>query len=292
MATRLLSNGSKRLLEDGGSFLLEGEVAGIARRPAVASFRRLGPLPDITAHMLLMARMDKPQVRPLATNHQVVYMPGGGGLEDSWMTDTSTNPAGPDDVLRDCTDRGVHRRRIVSLPTDYTWGDAEMNTRVDSMLAFCEANYLFRPPYHLVGASMGTLCCLNWAVRNPTKVASVSLMLPLVNPQLLDTDGRLTGGGHHVYAPPIILPHVAYGGAVPNAYNPLSRASDFTGLGIKMWASNDDEVCFISEATSFAAANDAVLHNIGNQGNTLIYGHSLSSGFVASEVHDWLIAND
>jgi pimeloyl-ACP methyl ester carboxylesterase len=304
MATtyRLLQSGSKRLIESAApnGYALEGDIS-LPRRPCIAAFRRQGPSPDLSAHMILYARMDKPSVRPQVKNHQVIYMPGGGGLEDSWMSDTSTNPAGPDEVLRDVTDRGVHRRRTLSIPTDYTWGNDELLDRVDSMFAYAEANYGFTPPYHLVGASMGTLCCLNWAVRNPTLTKSVSLLLPLVNPRLMDTDGRLTGTppAHHTYSPPIDLPRTAYGGsAPPTAYNPLSRASDFTGIPIKMWASQDDEVCYLSEATSFASGSGATLHNMGTMGNTLIYGHSLSPGsggtghFTPSEVQDWMIAND
>ncbi len=284
----------KRLLENSNGYLLEGDLAApvlstLPARPCIAAFRLPGPAPNVEDHCLVVSRMEK--LSSVPSYKQVVYLPGGGGLETSWQGGTDTNPLEVNEVVRDCSDRGLHRRRLVTLPTDYTWGDAEMNTRVDDMLAYAESNYGFAPPYHLVGVSMGTLCCLNWAVRNLSLVASISLMLGMVNPQGF-TDGRLTGGtGHANLEPPIVDPTVAYGGAVPDAYNPLDRASEYT-VPIKMWQSSDDSVCYLSEATAFAAVNGATIVNIGPQGAGAIFGHGLNSGFTFSQVGDWLIAND
>ncbi len=286
---------SKRLLENTNGYLLEGDLAApvlgtITARPQVAGFRFSGPAPNVEDHILAVSRMEK--LSSVPTYKQAVYLPGGGGLETSWQGGTDTNPLEVNEVVRDCVDRGIRRHRLVTIPTDWTWGDAEMNTRIDDMLTYAEANYGFSPPYHLIGVSMGTLCALNWAVRNLDLVASLSLMLGVVNPQGM-TDGRLTGGtGHPNLEPPVVDPTVAYAGAVPDAYNPLDRAAEYAGVPIKMWQSNNDSVAYLSEATAFAAINGATIVNIGNQSGGAIFGHGLDSGFTFSQVGDWLIAND
>ena len=290
---RLLQDGtSKRLLEDGTSKRLLEQDNQVEYRPRVRAIHYNGPT-GIDAHIVGCARNDRfPAGTPFAT--PLIYLPGGGGLETSWQVGTSTNPNQAGDALRAAVDRAYHVRRFVTFPTDYTWGDDEFLTRMDTMLAYAESHYNFSPPYHILGVSMGTLCTLNWAVRNPTKVASLGLMLGMVNPRGFADDGRLTGGtGNPSYEPPVVDPSVAYGGAVPTAYNPLSRASEYAGIPIKMWQSNNDSVCYLSEATTFAASNDAEIVNIGNQPPAFsIIGHGLRSGFRSGDVADFFAAHD
>lgn len=290
---RLLQDGtSKRLLEDGTSFRLLEQDTQVEYRPRVRAIRYTGPT-GVAAHIVGCARNDRfPAGAPFAS--PMIYFPGGGGLETSWQDGDNTNPNEAGDALRIATDRPYHLRRFVTLPTDYTWGNSAMMDRIDAMLSYAESTYGFTAPYHLVGASMGTVVALNWAVRNPTKVASVALMLGLVNLRGF-TDGRLTGGtGHPNLEPPIVDPTdaQAYNGTVPTAYNPLSRASEYAGMPIKMWQSNNDSICYLSEATAFAADNDAQIVNIGDQTGGFIYGHGLNSGFRPADVSDFCAAHD
>ncbi len=216
----------------------------------------------------------------------MVYLPGGGGVETSWQGGTDTNPSETGDVLRDCTDRLTYHRRVVTLPTDWTWGDDEMITRIDDMFTYAEANYGFDPPYHLIAVSMGTCCAFNWAVNNLDKVQSISCMLPAVD--LQDIEDTVIP----VY-PAIVAPSVAYGtSSIPSDHDPSDYAASLSDVPIKLWYSTNDTVVHPATVTAFAAASGATLQSIGNQSGGFLVGHGLDSGFVYSQVADWLITND
>ncbi len=282
---RLLQSGSKRLLESGSNLLLEGTVPTAPKRASVAGFRLRGPLPNVDAHVFAMARLDKLSSRP--SRFQTIYLPGGNGNELSWQGGTDTNPSETGDVVRDVVDRGGYHRRLVTLPTDWTWGDSTMVTRIDSMLTYAEANYGFSPPYHLIGVSMGTPCCFNWAINNLDRVRSIACMLPAVDLQDIQ-DNRAP-----LYPPPAVQPpSFAYGTTtIPNAYNPAHYAASLSGVPIKLWYSNNDTICNPATVTTFASASGATAVNIGNE-TSIVPGHGLDTGFVVADVGTFLAAND
>ncbi len=287
---------SKRLLENSNGYILEGDLAPpvlttLTPRACVAGFRYIGPLPTIAAHNLVVSRMEK--LSSAVVRRPVVYLAGGGGDEDSWQGGTDTNPSETGDVLRATADRGVYRHRIITLPTNWTWGDDEMITRIDDVLTYAEANYGFDPPYHLVGVSMGTPCAMNWAVNNLDKVQSIACMLPAVNIQEIVDDALAN-------TPPVAPPNVyppnhgtAYGVRPPDDHNPASYAADLSGVPMKLWYSNNDTICLPAEVVSFAADSGAETVNIGDQAPFLgIAGHNLAQGFTATDVATFLTAND
>ncbi len=294
----------KRLLENANGYINEGAYIGdrttgtltlsgtksegwgqSITRPHVAGFRLVGPLPNVAAHILAVSRMDKLSSAP--GHHQIVWLPGGNGQETSFQGGTDTNPQEVGDALRDSVERGGYRRRLVTIPTDWTWGDAEMVTRIDDMLTYAEANYGFNPPYHLVGVSMGTTCALNWAKNNLTKTKSISCMLPAVDLQDIE-DNRAPA-----YFPAVTPPSVAYGtGTIPNAYNPASYGAVLNGTPIKLWYSTNDTICNPGTVTAFATLSGATLNSIGAQAVGGITGHSLDSGFVSTDIATFLAAND
>jgi predicted alpha/beta hydrolase family esterase len=59
-----------------------------------------------------------------------------------------------------------------------------------------------------------------------------------------------------------------------------------------MWQSNNDTICPLSEAQTFATGSGATLVNIGNQSGGFLPGHGLNTGFTTTQVQDFLIAND
>ncbi len=240
----------------------------------VAAFHDTGPLPNVANHHLLISRMGKLVVPP--TLPPVIYLPGGGGLETSWQDGTSTNPNAGGDALRGCIDHGYYRRRGISLPTDWTWGNDTMQTRIDDVLTYAEAHYNFAPPYHLVGASMGTTCALNWAINNLDKVQSIACMLPAVNIQEIVDDGladTFPVGPPNVYPPD---DPVAYGVRPPDDHNPASYATDLVDVPIKLWYSSNDSICLPAEVVSFAADSGAETVNCGSQSGFVgVPGHNL-----------------
>lgn len=59
-------------------------------------------------------------------------------------------------------------------------GNNTVMSRVTAHGAWLEANKIVKPgKFHLFGTSMGGYTALRWACLNPTKVASLSLMMPL-----------------------------------------------------------------------------------------------------------------
>lgn len=281
---RLLQSGSKRLLESGSTLLLEGEAVGAAvRRSCIASFRVTGPSPDVAAHILVTSRFEKIGAAP--TRRPFLFFAGGDGNEASWQGGTSTNPQEVGDAVRSCADLLAYRRRGVSPPTDWTWGDDEMIDRIDAMLDYAEATYGFVGPYHLTAVSMGTPCAMNWAVNNLDRTRSIACMLPAVDLQDIE-DNRAP-----LY-PAIVPPSDAYGtSTIPDDHNPAAYASDLRHVPIKLWYSNNDTVCVPSTVTAFAAASGATTVNIGNQ-TSILPGHGLDSGFTASDVGAFLVASD
>ncbi len=304
---------SKRLLENANGYINEGAFIGdrttgtltlsgtkvetyhqfigaVIARAHVAGFRLIGPLPNVAAHILLTSRMEKLSSAP--SRHQVVFLAGGGGLETSWQGGSDTNPSEVGDALRDCAERYVYRHRIITLPTNWTWGDDEMITRIDDALTYAEAQYGFNPPYHFVGVSMGTPCAMNWAVNNLDKVRSIACMLPAVNIQEIVDDNLANTGA---VAPPNVYPPnhgTAYGVRPPDSHNPASYAADLSGIPIKLWYSNNDTICLPAEVVSFAADSGAETVNIGNQTVFGIPGHGLDTGFTSTDVATFLTAND
>ncbi len=283
---RLLQSHSKRLLENHSGYLLESDnIFSTPRRACVDAFHTAGPLPNVVAHVLAVPRMEKLSAAP--SRRQAIYFAGGNGDELSWYGGgTDTNPNEVNQVVLDCVDRLVYRRRIVSLPTDWTWGDDEMITRVDDMLAYAEANYRFAPPYHLVTVSMGACCAFNWAINNLDRVRSIACMLPAVD--LQDIEDTVVP----VY-PAVVAPSVAYGtSSIPSDHDPSDYAADLSGVPIKLWYSTNDTVVHPATVTAFAAASGATLQSIGNQSGGFLVGHGLNTGLTYSQIGDWLIAND
>lgn len=283
---RLLQSGSNRLLESGSNYLLEGAMPGGTARSCVAAFHRTGPSP-VSAHMLITSRLEKLATKP--SRFPMIYLPGGNGVETSWQSGTSTNPNDVTDVVRDVVDRGGFHRRACTIPTVWTWGDDELLGWVDDMISYAETYYGFSGPYHLIGASMGTVCALNWAHFNPDRTRSVSCMLPACSIQGMVDDGNLAP-----YYPTILPPDdpAAYGVRPPDDHNPVSYATEMTGVPTKLWYSNNDTICKPTYVTQYAASSGAATVNIGNQTGGVLPGHGLTSGFVATQVGDFVLSND
>jgi predicted alpha/beta hydrolase family esterase len=214
-----------------------------------------------------------------------MYLPGGGGRETSWQSGTSTQPDAMNRFLRRIT-RDSFNFRFITMHTDWTYGNDTQSTRMSDALTQAGSYGLSTTRVHLVGASMGTVCALNWAKANPTKVASISLVLPLVD--LDDAQPKIAALG-------LSTPNDAYGGAVPNDHNPIENTASFTGFPIAMWGTTNDSVCSYTQAQSFAASvgSNCTMTSLGLGTTTgfVIAGHD-ASNLPAQDVIDFIINND
>lgn len=114
----------------------------------------------------------------------------------------------------------------------------------------------------VVGASMGSITAINWATRNPTKVAA--LALPLLLPDMTELHTTNPSGMQASM-------NTAHGGT-PNfaTRDPALIADDLVGIPTAAWHPTDDPlVPNQADYTAFAAASGAELHSMGAVGHTL-----------------------
>ncbi len=241
-------------------------------------------------HMVGTARLDKGTDKMVG----VIYVPGGGGLETSWQDDSATNPGTIDTIFRIlCSDDEYRKHpgilnRFVTVQSNWTWGNQTEVNIISDAFVHAQQNYGFAPhKVHLMAASMGTVCVLNWATQNIGKVASIGLMLPAVNPQEMQDD-NLVG----VYGLP--EPDTAFNndGIIPDLYNPSENTGILSAAPIKMWYSNNDSVCHVDQVETFGPLVNAEMVNLGDMPPVIgITGHALN-GIVHQEVVDFALANE
>lgn len=242
----------------------------------MVAVRYEGAYREDQAHILGRARGDA----LVSAHYGVLYAPGGGGLETSWQEGTNTNPNEAGDALR----LAAAFYRFTSLATDWTWGNDEVISRLSDLHSYSRTSHHFRWRVHLLGASMGVPCILNWAVRNPKLVASIAGLIPAVDIQDIEDNHRVAPYG-------LPEPSSAYGERPPDAYNPRTYASELRGIPIKLWYSANDTVCVPETVEAFAEASGAELVNLGDQ-DSFIPGHGLNSNFNPADVVRFFAAHN
>lgn len=103
----------------------------------------------------------------------------------------------------------------------------------------------------LLATSMGALSALNWARANPTLVACIGLMIPVVD-LAYEHDNNVNG-----YAAAIEIAYTNLAGytAAVTTHDPMQNtAAHASGPPIKMWRSTDDAVAVTARQDAFAAA--------------------------------------
>lgn len=216
-----------------------------------------------------------------------IYAPGGNGADTSWQTaGTATNPQETYSLIANVCDRANWQPgyRIASFATEWTWGNDSSVNRIQQLYTYAQSNHGFSgTKVHLVGVSMGATCVLNWALVHPTKVASLSLILPCVDIQDIEDNARATEWG-------IPQPSTAYGDVrPPDDHNPADNAASYASMPVRIWYSTNDEISMPATITAFAAGSGADLISMGDQPPHLgIPGHSLDSGFTARTVREFM----
>ena len=154
---------------------------------------------------------------------------------------------------------GQRGRRFLTFPSDWTWGNDEMIGRIDDALAQAQAEHAFAERVHLILVSMGGTG-LNWSRQNPEKVASQTLIVPVVDQQDIYDNDLVAPYGT------IQPPETAFGGnRPPDSHVPARNAEDFREIPTEIWYSNNDPVCRPQVIVPFAEAARARRHNLGNQ---------------------------
>lgn len=134
-----------------------------------------------------------------------------------------------------------------------TWGNS---TAVGAMTTVY--NHLIARPgvkddkVFLMFGSMGGITSLNWAAANPTKVAGIMGVIPVINPNDIKTNNRWN------YGPEI---NAAYGGNYVEAtyganYNPrtMANTSKYAGIPMLFFYGLTDDLCLPGETEGFATA--------------------------------------
>ena len=102
----------------------------------------------------------------------------------------------------------------------------------------------------LVSGSMGGLVSLNWAARNPDKVACIVSVIPVINPTDIYVNNR---GG---YGPQIAAAHGGWSEASRGAqWNPatMALAGTYAGIPMLLFYGLTDTLCMSAQTETFAA---------------------------------------
>lgn len=189
-----------------------------------------------------------PKIKPTVLKYGVVNLHGASG--DAWTVLGWLNDSKPG------TPNYVARNGQTGIAADaggpQTWGNqaaidgAQRSYARLQIMRGAKTGKAF-----LIGASMGGLTALNWAAANPTKVAGIVLIIPVIN--LNDVKVNNRGG----YAS---LVNAAHGGNYDQATqgatkNPqtMATAGKYAGIPILLYYGLTDTVCVPGEATTFAA---------------------------------------
>lgn len=145
-----------------------------------------------------------------------------------------------------------------------TWGNDTVVTRIDEAIDHLEATYGVTTPVVLVGISMGGCSALNYALRNPDKVAGVAAVIPLV-----DLDNSRNNAALSYRWPEID----AIYGTPPADYSehsPVEFAAQLDPeMPIHVWSSSDDTLAPQSTHEAFVAARPQTgFSDIGAVGHT------------------------
>lgn len=144
-----------------------------------------------------------------------------------------------------------------------TWGNDTSVTRVGQAWTQVVAEGAKADKVLLLGGSMGTLTALNYAKANPTNVAAIALVLPIVDLQDAHDNRGFTAVSETAYGG-----NAAYLTALA-AHNPAVNTASFAGIPIKLWYSTDDPYAFPATVTAFdTAIASATSQTIGANAHT------------------------
>lgn len=141
-----------------------------------------------------------------------------------------------------------------------SWGNDNARTRVGQCRTRIQALGAKSGKVILLTLSMGTLVALRYAYANPTLVAAIVAVLPVV-----DTDEmRLLNFGGNVRPAVDAAYGVTYPTALPAGSNPYTLITGpISGVPIQFWYASDDAIASPSKAVTFGTTVGADMHNMG-----------------------------
>src|SRR5262245_33239547 len=159
------------------------------------------------------------------------------------------------------------------------WGNATARSRLDALKTAIQTagDIAASGKLHLWGTSAGGLDMLNWAKYNPTLVQSISVTIPVINPQdVWDNDN----GGFKADV------NTAYGCRPTNADCPWQNQSAYIGIPMQIYYSENDPVNPVNWTTDFIAGTGATGISMGN------VGHSVGPPRTAKDSAGFMLRND
>lgn len=187
----------------------------------------------------------QPKYVPASPKYGIMYTHGAGGTADALIEYA----------------KATHRTRMAAdagftaVSSDWggpqTWGNQVAMNALTAGYNFLQTQPGVKPGKVIIaGGSMGGLNALNWASRNPTKVACVSIYIPVIDMAGIH-DNNLSGYASYVDA--------AHGGNWDTAtmaytWNPLHQAEigKYAGLPIRLHYGTTDPLCLPERALEFA----------------------------------------
>ena len=190
-----------------------------------------------------------------ASRKGVIALYGSTGTRDSFFALDAVSRE-----LRDITDLDFP---VASCDTGVLWGNSTMLARITQLRTNAQGTDPVPTQFasgkvHLLGISSGGVAALAWAKANPSLVQSISLLIPALDIQAIDSENR-SGFSAEI--------QTAYGGAPADADNPADFAGDLTSIPIKVWYSTTDAVTTESESLAFIAASGARGQSMGQVGH-------------------------
>jgi pimeloyl-ACP methyl ester carboxylesterase len=192
---------------------------------------------------------------------------------DYWAEDT-TSPAAGKPIGTAAADAGL---LTASIATDSTWGNSTIRTNVTTLVSTCLLDgYFSGSKVHLHGSSMGGLTALNWAYYNPTLVASISLVVPVVNVQSVYDRDPAFGMAASI--------GVAHGGRPPDSENPAtaSHMELLSQFPIRIYYSATDPITPVLEMFAFGSTVGAEMVSMGS------IGHAFGSPYSGTDIADFV----
>lgn len=171
-------------------------------------------------------------------------------------------------VVRELADRYEVTGAAADLGGAATWGNDLALDALDALVDHMASTYSTRSTVvAFYGLSMGALLALNYAMRDPSKVAALALVAPVVSLEgIHDRDPN----GAAASIETAYTNEAGYLAALPT-HDP-STAANLVTLGqlaarTRLWYSTDDTVVDPSEVLTYAGATGATLDSMGAIGH-------------------------
>lgn len=186
----------------------------------------------------------RPKYRPSAPKYGIMYTHGAGGTADALIAYANATHR-----TRMAADAG-----FTAVSSDWggpqTWGNQRAMDTLTAGYNYLQTQSDVKPGKVIIaGGSMGGLNALNWASRNPSKIACVSIYIPVIDMAGIH-DNNLSN-----YASFIRNAHGGWNTAtMANTWSPLhqARLGKFANIPIRLHYGTTDPLCLPEKAIEFA----------------------------------------